>query len=359
MVGKYRLGLLAVAVSGCAGFVPSGHTANELGDALVETPRWALEQDAEPARCRNQPYAFRPTGALRHARNELFVTSQGPARAHGRDVLVRLGGGAQVEAKFSYGPFAKDLEDEDVSLFLRRPDCSWTRVDTVRTDDRGVAAFDVPAPLLTEVGAYAFEAVLEHDGEEAPGAIYVIGGKTKAVVFDVDETLTVDNGELIEQLALNADPEMRRDANQIVGAWARAGWFVAYVTGRPHQLTDITRRWLDRSGFPDGLLRTAPGLGVSMSGEATQRYKATALITMKAVGLDLRYAYGNSTTDICAYSIAGIDPTRTFILGPHAGESCPGAERTVALVSYTEQLGAPILRLTGAPVPTRVASAGE
>lgn len=357
MVWKYLPGLLAAATSGCAGFVPSGHTANELGDVQVETPRWALEDGAEPpAACRNQPYDFRPTGELRHTRNDLFVASQGEARTHGRDALVKLGSPARIEAKFSYGPFAKDLEDEDVSLFVRRPDCAWTRVGTVRTDDRGIATFEVSSAVLSKVGAYAFEAVLDSDGEAAPGAIYVIDGKTKAVVFDVDETLTVGDGELIEQLAFDADPEMRRDANRIVREWARAGWFVAYVTGRPHQLTDITRSWLGENGFPQGLLRTSESFGIAMSGSATQLYKSTVLETLKKTGLDLRFAYGNATTDICAYSAAGIDPLRTFIVGPNAGKSCSGAKPTVALASYTEQLGAPILELAGLAESSAVAA---
>src|SRR5688572_7348668 len=138
VISKYLLGLVAVAASGCAGFVPSGHTANELGAVEVTTPRWALEDGAsKPATCTNRPYDFQPTGELRHVRNDLFVTSQGEARTHGRDALVKLGAPARVEAKFSYGSFAKDLEDEDVLLFVRQPDCTWTRVGKVRTDDRG------------------------------------------------------------------------------------------------------------------------------------------------------------------------------------------------------------------------------
>jgi len=313
--------------------------------------------ETAPASCTNRPYAFEPTGELRHTRNDVFVTTQGDARTHGRDVLVKLGAGAKVEAKFSYGPFAKDLEDEDVTLFVRLPDCEWTRLDTVRTDDRGIATFKVPAALISKRGAYAFEAVLDADGEAAPGTIYVIDDKTKAVVFDVDETLTTGNGELIEQLVLDANPEMRQDANAIVREWDRAGWFVAYVTGRPHQLTDITRKWLDANDFPQGILRTSENFGVSMSGDATQLYKATVMQDMIRTGLDFRYAYGNAATDICAYSIAGIDPVRTFIVGPNAGQGCPGAKPTVALASYTDQVGAPILALAGVSDATAVAVA--
>jgi hypothetical protein len=122
-------------------------------------------------------------------------------------------------------------------------------------------------------------------------------------------------------------------------------------------LTDITRDWLDANGFPQGLLRTSENFGVSMSGEATQLYKSSVLKSLRKSGLDLQFAYGNATTDICAYSSAGIDPLQTFILGPHAGKSCPGAQPTVALGSYTDQVGAPILRLARIPESSTVAAA--
>ncbi len=351
----FCLGALAIAVSGCAGFVPSAQRANGSGRAPVEAPRWAAEPLSAPARCTNRPYAFQPTGKLRHTRNKLFVVGLGDARAHGRDALVKLGADAVVEAKFSYGKFAKDLEDEDVALFVRDDHCEWTRVGTSATDDRGIATFKVPASQLPAKGRYAFEAVLLADGEAAPGAIYVIDGTTKAVVFDVDETLTTGNGELIEQLMTNATPDMRPDADKIVKAWSDAGWFVAYVTGRPHQFTDITRKWLTARGFPPGLLRTSESLTVSF-GEATQHYKERTLVELKKAGLDVQYAYGNSPSDICAYAHSAIDPRQTFILGTHAGEGCPGATRTLALSSYTEQLGAPIMRLAGTMKQNTVAT---
>lgn len=356
MISKYLLLIgLAALGTGCAGFVPSGQTANAAGRTTVERPRWAAADDATPASCTNQPYELVVTDELRHTRNELFVRTQGAARAHGRDALVRVGSDATVEAKFSYGKLAKDLQDEDVALHVRGLDCKWTHVSTVATDDRGIATFRVPAALLSKAGRYSFEAVLA-DGEAAPGVIYAIDGSTKAIVFDVDETLTTGNGELIEQLVLDDAPEMREDADDIVNAWARAGWFVAYVTGRPHQLTDITRKWLTANGFPQGLVRTSESLGVAMNGAATQRYKEGVLKELKTVGLDVEYAYGNAVTDICAYARASIDPMKTFILGPHAGVGCRGGKPTVALASYTEQLGVPILRLVDGLEPNAVAT---
>lgn len=360
VIAKYfSLGAVAiVAASGCAGFVPSGEVANAAGHTKVQEPKWAaVANEADtPAECTNQPYAFTASDELRHTRNDVFVRGMGDARAHARDALVKKGSDATVEAKFSYGKFAKDLEDEDITLHVRGLDCKWSKVGTVATDDRGIATFKVPGKLLTKAGRYAFEAVLA-DGESAPGAIYVVDGTTKAVVFDVDETLTTGNDELIEQLIVNDEPEMRKDASKIVNEWAKAGWFVAYVTGRPHQFTHLTRKWLKANGFPEGLLRTSESLTVSLPGDATQLYKEGVLKNLKSTGLDVQYAYGNSTSDICAYSNTAIDPKNTFILGPHAGKGCPGAPKTNALVAYTDQLGAPILALVGGVDTDTVAAA--
>jgi hypothetical protein len=41
----------------------------------------------------------------------------------------------------------------------------------------------------------------------------------------------------------------------------------------------------------------------------------------------------------------------------YAGKSCPGAKPTLALESYTKQVGAPILALAGIPKTTAVATA--
>src|SRR4051812_24524327 len=104
------MGVMMLAASGCAGFVPSGRTANEALHENVEAPRWAEADGATaPVECTNQPYDFKPTSHLRHTRNKIFVKSQGAARAHGRDAIAKVGSDAIVEAKFSYGKFAKDL----------------------------------------------------------------------------------------------------------------------------------------------------------------------------------------------------------------------------------------------------------
>ena len=46
--------------------------------------------------------------------------------------------------------------DEDVTLFVRQSDCTWTRVGKVRTDDRGIATFKVPAAMLAKPARPAF-----------------------------------------------------------------------------------------------------------------------------------------------------------------------------------------------------------
>ena len=53
-----------------------------------------------------------------------------------------------------------------------------------------------------------------------------------------------------------------------------------------------------------------------------------------AGGLDIQVAYGNATSDICAYAELRIDPAATYIIGQHAGAACDGYESIVAVTDY-------------------------
>jgi phosphatidate phosphatase PAH1 len=55
-------------------------------------------------------------------------------------------------------------------------------------------------------------------------------------------------------------------------------------------------------------------------------------------GLAIDFAYGNATTDICAYAGASIPTTSTFIIGPNGGQGCDGGAPTQAIKSYPEHL---------------------
>ncbi|MFO0554999.1 MAG: hypothetical protein U0271_41865 [Polyangiaceae bacterium] len=284
-------------------------------------------------------YSFEATGKYRRSRTKLLVLSQGDANHDARDAVVAVGAPATLTAKFVYGPVHKDLEGEDVVFFLRQADCSWANLGKVTTDGDGRASLDVPAATLSAPGRYPFEVVVEGDGSIAEGSVFVLAPKTRAVVFDVDATLTVGDEEIVDQVLTGTVPEMQVDADKIVRQWADAGWLVAYVTGRPRQLTKLTRAWLRDKGFPTGIVRlTSSAAEAVPSVEGVQTYKEHAIKELRDAGLDIGFAYGNAVTDICAYAHSGVDPKRTFIVGPHGGKACDGGAPTQALESYTQQL---------------------
>ena len=54
-------------------------------------------------------------------------------------------------------------------------------------------------------------------------------------------------------------------------------------------------------------------------GDAAAEFKGETLLDLAAEGFSFDYAYGNATSDISAYDMAGIAKDVTFIIGPEAG----------------------------------------
>ncbi len=256
------------------------------------------------------------------------------AAAHAaEDPIVRLGDGAEVSAKFAYGRRGRDLEREHVSLFMAADPCGpWTLVGTARTDRDGRASVQVPATLLPSVGAYPLRWVVQGDLSGSEGTLYVVPPHAPTVVFDVDGTLTTDDGEVFEELLLGRTADVRQGGQDLVRRYAAAGYVVVYITGRPYPLRDSTRAWLRGQGFPDAPLITTARFRHALPGRRfVQRYKVDALRALQTdSGLHLSFAYGNASTDVCAYAQAGVSPVATFIAGD-AVEACEGYAAPVSV----------------------------
>lgn len=255
------------------------------------------------------------------------------------DAVGTPGADVTLRAKLTYGSTGKDLEEELVAFFVRQAGtCDFTEVGRAETDDDGWARFTLKGTKLPP-GAHDLAAAVVGDGTFATAKLFVAAPGTKAVVFDVDATLTTSDREVVEEVMKGKVPEMRPDAPAVVQAYAKAGFFVAFVTGRPYLLLRPTKEWLSARGFPEGYVRVTDRSSESIpDAEGVQRFKESALLELKSAGLALDQAYGNAKTDICAYLNAGLDPKRTFILGPYAGAPCESSAPTVALESYTQQL---------------------
>lgn len=288
----------------------------------------------------------------RHTTSKITAWAGDP-NYRGQDVIVRNGQAVTLIGKFAYDPLAidKDIKDEDVRIFMQPNGCDpWSLLTTVRTseeneygntygieDDGGRAFYVLPQAKHPGLGRHQIEMVMRADLSSASFDLVVVNAGKKAVVFDVDGTLTTGDGELIEEIVASLignahPPSMYSGANSVAQAYAKKGYQIIYLTARPGLLARLTRKWLTDRGFPRGVLHYTEGLTLSSSN--VRSYKRTYLRYLKnTVGLDIRYAYGNATTDIQAYNDAGIPKSRTYIIGKHAGES-----GTQPLNSYTAHL---------------------
>ena len=242
---------------------------------------------------------------------------------------------ATLRARFTYGQFDKDLEEEQVQAWLLRcPD--WQLLGTFETSDEGVVK--VPAPTNLAPGDYAVRFVVLGDRSEARGTISVWPPGTQIVVSDIDGTLTTSDWEAVDEVVeiLNADSaKMYPDANTVLQAWAQKGYRIVYLSGRLQYVNRYTHTWLDRHNFPAGpVILTARKRQIAPIRTGVQKFKAEFLNDLtNRVKVQIVAAYGNAPTDIGAYNDAGIPKDKTFIIGPHAGE-----HNTGKIGSYTDHL---------------------
>jgi hypothetical protein len=337
-----------------AGPVPDPSEPDGAAPDTTPGPDAGQDEPGEPDAGAPEPEPVCPEPAIgapadwRHGLISPATVALGLPQHSAVEPIVNPGADIAVAGKFAYGVISKDLEDEDVELWLRLPDLggedcgAWRSVGRATTDSDGRATVSVDPALVPEPGAYDFRFVVRGDRTAARGAVWVVEPGTALVLFDVDGTLTIGDSEIFEQVLLGQDPEMYAAADTVVSTYAGAGYQPLYVTGRPYFLNPATRTWLEAHGFPPGPVRTADDVGSVLPTEGgVQTDKREYLRDLIAeTGVSIPYAYGNATTDICAYAEAGIDPARTHIIGPHAGEACAGYGPTVALEDYPTHLPA-------------------
>jgi phosphatidate phosphatase PAH1 len=151
-----------------------------------------------------------------------------------------------------------------------------------------------------------------------------------AIVSDIDETLTTADSEFVMQLLDSTyDPLERGEASELITDYHSRGYTIVYLTARSSAQTsmdaamipayDLTFDWLEAHGFPvdeNTQLFLAPNF---VFGDEAAAYKGQTLLDLQAEGFTFDYAYGNATSDIDAYEMAGIPKDVTFIIGPEAG----------------------------------------
>jgi phosphatidate phosphatase PAH1 len=232
---------------------------------------------------------------------------------------------------------SKDLQDETVALWVKTASCEWIEIGRAITNSDGRARVEIPADLIARSGGKVeLRWVVPADLSSAPAHVTTVRTGQGAVVFDVDGTLTTSDSELFDEILTGADPEMYPGAPAVVAEHLRRGRLVIYLTGRPYLIRPETLAWLKRKGFPQGPVVMVDSLPDALPSESgVETFKLGVLNGLRdTTGVRWVAAYGNASTDVCAYARAGIDPARTFIIGDHAGSACNGYANTQALPDY-------------------------
>lgn len=313
----------ADAATGVDAGSPSGADAGVGPDASAPAP---FAGDCSPAlpSIATQPWRDSAASAL--------TTIQGAANHRTRDQIASPGEQVSVRGRFTYGVFDKDLEGEDVEVWLRRcPD--WVKLGVFTTDGEGIIFVPMPADLPK--GEYRLHFQVLGDATSAEGVFAVWPSGTQAVVTDIDGTLTTDDWQAVQDVIGLGEAVMHPDADAVMRAWAAKGYRLLYLTGRPQVVNRYTRAWVEERGFPPGPVQLTDSADQIWPTDSSVRaFKADRLSSLATgKGISWRAAYGNATTDIGAYADAVIPKADTFIIGANAG-----ADGTQAVGSYTAHL---------------------
>jgi hypothetical protein len=306
---RYLL-VAACFLLGCDGTDPGSITDAPGGDGAPQREVFR--------RCTGRPYTLAPDEGWRHTILTPIVTAAGAANHSGKDTIAKPGVASALPGKFTYGTISKDLEDEDVLVFL--DDCQgWASLGRFATDSDG--RMSAPAPALP-TGVYEVRFQVAGDRSTTTSFLWVLPAGTHIVVSDIDATLTTNDSEVFYQILDGSyTPQTYPNAVALTKAHEERGYLVFYMTGRPYWLSNETRGYLAAGGFAVGPLRVADSNTDILPTEGSVgAYKLANLKALIAGGLVVDFAYGNATTDIFAYLGAGLVANHVWIIGDHAGE---------------------------------------
>ncbi len=235
----------------------------------------------------------------------------------GHDAIIGEGQTAEIVGKFDYGAILhKDLEFEDVKAYVYGTGMSdWRYLGEYRTNSDGKISFQVDD---LAVGHYQVKMVVAGDLSEANSYITVVKPGTKAVVFDIDETLTTSDLEQILDYTGIEYADARGGAADLVTSYIDKGYHPLFVTARSYWYAKGTRQWLSNYlNVPEATLRTT--LSNSTGLFNTAEYKQQVLEQVSAAGLNVIRAYGNATTDIEGFRDGGVPLSEIYVIGENAG----------------------------------------
>ncbi len=236
------------------------------------------------------------------------------------DIVVAEEQSSFITGKFDYGSILhNDLKGEYIQAFIIGNELTdWLALGRALTDDDGKASFVTP-PL--KKGKYLVKMVVEGDLTEAEGIVHAVPENRKAVVFDIDGTITTSDLEIFQDYTGVDEAEIYNKASETLNYYRNKGYLTICLTGRPYWVSKNTRSWMKKMGMDNIFIRFTSNNSSSLPGSNTEEYKSEFLSSLLEIGVDFFRAYGNATTDIEAYISAGIKPENIYIIGKYAGES--------------------------------------
>ncbi len=297
----HRVAIVSLALSGCAYYADTAVEAT----SVVATSR----ED----HCASLP--AQQHGRFRHGSTS-FAASVGDPRHRGVDLIAVETDQTQVlGGKLAYTAADKDAKDEQVVLYACIDD-DWKSLGATRTDRGGRFTLELTGRDRLPPGIRDLYGSVTGDGTGFRFLAYVAKVGERAIVVDIDGTITASENAVFNTFLFHDDIAHRRDAPEVLAA---SGHPVVYLSSRGDQLTGMTRTWLRAHGFPAGPIRHARKL-VTSPGPKTVAFKVAALRTL---GVPIHAAIGNRGTDVEAYRAAGVSADRIFI-------KLPGFEDEVA-----------------------------
>ncbi|HEX5057993.1 MAG TPA: hypothetical protein VFV99_01480 [Kofleriaceae bacterium] len=273
---------------------------------LIAAPAYA--DQAKPAvsdtRCATPPTVT--VVGWRHKRSKLIAKTASPNH-RGIDLIANEDDATQViEGKLAYGKLDKDVDKEDAELFACI-DNAWRSLGVRTTDDDGRLALTLEGKARLPVGMRDMYVAAVGDGSGAYFVGYVAPRGTKVVITDVDGTISWSENSIIKTV-VSRDHDIKHRPNA-PEALAALPYPVIYTTARGDVFIDVTRKWLDRHGFPRGLLRLSKGM-FAKPGESAIEYKTK---TLKSISVPIAAGIGNRKSDITAYTAIGLTAKQIFI----------------------------------------------
>jgi len=237
------------------------------------------------------------------------------------DELVNVNESTTFTAKFDYDwVLHKDLEGEDVHAYIYGTGMNdWEYLGEYVTNSDGQIFVPVSG---RSVGDYNIRFVVEGDLSTADAYLSVRENNHQAILFDIDGTLTLNDAEQIGDYLGISTADAFYFAKETVQEYSEKGYQLIFLTARPYWMVSGTRFWLRNTlEQADWNLRANEDGEIFTTFSGHAEYKAAYIRELQAQGLDIVRVYGNASTDIEAYEMAGIPKADTYIIGPNAGDA--------------------------------------